>query len=465
MAPSPRDLPQIEALLGLPALGRLAERYSPAETAEALRAQIALLREALLAGDASPLPDFGGDPFAAQVETRIEAGRLPSLRAAINATGILIHTNLGRAALAPQAVAAMHMAATEASTLEFDLATGKRGSRHGHVSGLITELTGAQDAIVVNNCAAAVLLALTATAAGREVIASRGELIEIGGSYRLPDVIAQSGARLREVGTTNKTRTGDYAQAIGDDTAVLLKSHTSNFRITGFTAAPDRRDLARLSRDSGLVLMEDLGSGVLVDLAPFGLSEEPVVRDVLAAGVDLVMFSGDKLLGGPQAGIIAGRRDLIALLRAHPLMRALRADKLTLAALEATLRLYRAPHDPMADVPVLALLAQPLAVVEGRAQAMVQALLARGVAAAEVEVVESTAQIGAGALPLEDLRSWAVALRLDGLDAEACAHALRCVATPVIGRIHRGRVWLDMRTVRDDQMAALAEACAQVSGR
>ena len=463
MANTARDLPQIQSLLDQPALMALTARYSLAETTDALRKVTCALRQALLADDPITLPDFASPTFAATIAAQIEAVRAPSLTSVINATGVIIHTNLGRARMAPSAIEAMQAAAAAPANLELNLTTGKRGSRHDHVESLICELTGAQAAVVVNNCAAAVLLGLMATAAGRNVVASRGELIEIGGSFRLPDVIAQSGATLREVGATNKTRVTDYADAIDDDTAVLLKSHTSNFKIVGFTSAPDRHDLARLAAARDVILMEDLGSGVLIDLSPFGLPDEPVVADILKAGVDLVMFSGDKLLGGPQAGIIAGRADIVAALKSHPLMRAVRIDKLSLAGLEATLRLYRPPHDPMVDIPVLAMLCEPATLVEKRADALAVALRGNGVTG--VAVQQSVALAGGGTLPQQDLPSFAVSLRLPGLSPDELTTALRHSATPVIGRIERDSVLLDMRTVQDAELALIVTALDQISNR
>ncbi|APE45434.1 L-seryl-tRNA(Sec) selenium transferase [Sulfitobacter alexandrii] len=454
-------MPQIEALLSYPTIAALVDSYSRAETVAALRREIADQRAALL-GDSPPdtLPDFSGPSFADGIAARIEADRLPALRSVVNATGVIIHTNLGRARLAPEAVAAMAAAGADATNLELDLESGKRGSRHAHVEALIRELTGAEAAVVVNNCAAAVLLGLMATAGGRSVIASRGELVEIGGSFRLPDVIAQSGAALREVGTTNRTRVSDYEAAIDDTTAVLLKSHASNFRIIGFTSAPDRRALARLAQDNRLIMMEDLGSGVLVDLSPYGLADEPVVAQVLDAGADLVMFSGDKLLGGPQAGIIAGRAKIVAQLKAHPLMRALRIDKLSLAALEATLRLYRAPHDPMKAVPVLRMLSDPIETVAARAAALTDALRAKGLR--DLRTVDSTARVGGGSLPEQDLPSVALSVAVDGLSADGLAAALRHGKVPVVARIAQGRVLLDLRTIQDCEVPQVADAFAAV---
>ncbi|MEH6830568.1 MAG: L-seryl-tRNA(Sec) selenium transferase [Sulfitobacter sp.] len=463
MARDLKDLPQIQSLLNQPLIAEVLDLYSHAETVAALRTVVARLRTDILSNAHGDLPDFTSSAFAATIADEIDATRAPSLVPVINATGIIIHTNLGRARMAPHAISAMQAIAAGPSNLELDLRKGKRGSRHAHVEQLICELTGAEAAVVVNNCAAAVLLSLMATAGGRSVVASRGELIEIGGSFRLPDVIEQSGATLREVGTTNKTRLSDYETAIDDDTAVLLKSHTSNFKIVGFTSSPSRRDLARLAKEKQVILIEDLGSGVLIDLSPYGLTDEPVVSDILKAGVDLVMFSGDKLLGGPQAGIIAGRRDIVASLKSHPLMRALRIDKLSLAALEATLRLYRPPFDPISEIPVLAMLSEPIRDVEDRANALTQMLIEVGVAGLTVE--KSVAYVGGGSLPEQDIKSFAVSVSIPDFSAESLAAALRKSDTPVVGRIEREQVMLDMRTIRDDEMSLIVRALDQISNQ
>ena len=454
-----RGLPQLSLMLDSEPGARLIARFSHAEVAAALRARLQSLREAVLADGLAILPDFTDEAFFADIALRVDQARQPSLRRVINATGILIHTNLGRAILAEPAIDAVRAAAALPSNLELDLDLGARGSRHDHVSGLICEVTGAQDAIVVNNCAAAILLCLTALARGREVVASRGELIEIGGGFRIPDVIVQSGAILREVGATNKTRISDYARAITGETAILLKSHTSNFRIVGFTAAPSRSELARLSRERGLVFLEDIGSGVLVDLAAHGLAGEPVVSDVLATGVDLVTFSGDKLLGGPQAGIIAGRRDLISELRSHPLARALRIDKLSLAALEATLRLYLPPHDPFRDVPVLAMLAQPITMIRQRALDLAACL--SDTPDLHVTVKASQAYVGGGSVPQGALQSWVVGLRSTGRTVEELARRLRIGSPAVVGRLHDDRFWMDMRGLLAADLPDLAIAIRQ----
>lgn len=460
MTADPRHLPQIQTLLTQPPLAALVIAYSHAEVVQALREALQSLRADILGGADVALPDFAGATFVQKIETQIVAGRLPHLRCAINATGILIHTNLGRARLAAEALRQIADVAGGAANLELDLGTGKRRFRGAQVEALICDLTGAEAALVVNNCAAAVLLSLTALAQGRGVIASRGELIEIGGSFRLPDVIEASGAVLREVGATNKTRIADYARAIDSETAVLLKSHTSNYRIVGFTSTPSREELAALARQHGVVLIEDLGSGILVDLTAHGLGDEPVVADIVKSGVDLVMFSGDKLLGGPQAGILAGRAAVIDTLRSHPLLRAVRIDKLSLAALEATLRLYLPPNDPLRDIPVLRMLSAPLEDLWRRGEKLAGILRDLGVS--DLTVVESAAYVGGGALPQEDLRSVAVTLAQPLISAGTLAAALRGANTPVIGRIHHDRVHLDMRSIEDADVPAIVDAVRQI---
>ncbi|MGF1455101.1 MAG: L-seryl-tRNA(Sec) selenium transferase [Alphaproteobacteria bacterium] len=464
MNPPLRQLPPVQAVLETAAARWLVDRFSRAEVVDAIRAALGEARTALRADPDWPPLDCSGEVFFADLAARILAARRPKLRPVINGTGVVIHTNLGRAPLAPEALAAITRAAQGPANLEFDLDTGKRGSRQAHVQDLICTLTGAEAAIVVNNCAAAVLVALSALAAGGEVIVSRGELIEIGGAFRMPDVIAQSGAVLCEVGTTNKTTLTDYERAIGSQSRVLLKSHTSNFRIVGFTAAPARKALAGLARDRDLVLMEDLGSGVLVDLAPYGLADEPIVADILRSGVDIVTFSGDKLLGGPQAGIIAGRRAVMDRLKGHPLLRAMRIDKLSLAALEATLRLYLPPHDPFKVIPVLRMLADDALSLRDRAARLVRMIGgAAGRPALRAETVASRAFAGGGSLPQQDLPSHAVALDRPGWTPDALAAALRAGDPPVIGRIADGRVMIDMRAVREDDLPAIAGALAQVT--
>jgi L-seryl-tRNA(Ser) seleniumtransferase len=454
-----RGLPQTSVLLDSEAGQELVRLFGQKDVVAALRVALQESREGLRRGTLTALPDLTGAGFFERLSASLQAKRRANLRPVINATGVIVHTGLGRAVLAPEAQAAVQAVAETYSNLELDLVTGERGSRYEHVEALIRELTGAEAAIVVNNGAAAVLVCLMALARDREVVVSRGELIEIGGAFRLPDVIAQSGARLKEVGATNRTHLADYERAIGPDTAMLLKSHASNFRIVGFTAAPIRRDLAELAHARGLPLMEDLGSGVLIDLAPYGLPDEPTVGSILAAGVDLVTFSGDKLLGGPQAGVVAGRRDLVARLKNHPLLRALRIDKLSLAALEATLRLYLAPSDPMQAIPVLAAIAESAEAIAVRAQALAKALSEQP--GLDVTMEPTTAYVGGGSLPQQGLPSFAVALHAAAVPTEALAGRLRAGVPSVVGRRHDDRVFLDMRTVRDADLADIGAAVRQ----
>lgn len=452
-----RGIPKVQALIDSKAGAALVKAYSREEAVAAVRAALDEARRDLKAlnGRSRP-PDFAGENFWQSVRDRIDSARRPNLVPVINATGVVIHTNLGRAPLAPEALDAIDRVARRYANLEYDLAAGARGSRLALVEDLICELTGAEAAIVVNNCAAAMALSLAALAGDGDVVVSRGELIEIGGSFRLPDVIAESGARLVEVGATNKTRLSDYERAIGEDTRALLKSHTSNFRIVGFTATPDRHALAALARDRNVLFIEDLGSGVLVDLARCGLADEPVVSDVVSAGADLVAFSGDKLLGGPQAGLLVGRKSAVDRLRRHPLARAMRIDKLSLAALEATLRLYMPPNDPFERVPVLRMLAESARVSMQRAEALAGMLNA--ISGIRAEVVEDVAYAGGGSLPQQDLQSASVRVHCDGVSAAALAATLRRAPCPVIGRVKDETVWLNMRTVADSELALIEDA-------
>jgi L-seryl-tRNA(Ser) seleniumtransferase len=375
----------------------------------------------------------------ARLADELRAARAPRLRRVLNATGVIVHTNLGRAPLAEAAIERLADVARGYSNLEYDVSSGTRGSRQDHVAATLRRLTGAEAALVVNNNAAAVLLALAALAEGRDVLVSRGELIEIGDGFRIPDVLARSGARLVEVGTTNRTRPADYENAIGADTALLLRVHQSNFRVVGFTEQPRLEDLATIARRHGLPLVDDLGSGALVDLP-----DEPTAGAALERGADLVSFSGDKLLGGPQAGIVVGRADLVERLRRHPLQRALRADKLTLAALEATLSLYLDPAAARREVPVLRALEEPAESVRARAQRL--SSLVGG------DVEETVARVGGGALPLEDLPSFACAVE------EELAARLRIGEPPVVGIVRDGRLLLDCRTLTDLDVTELAAA-------
>ena len=445
-----RALPQVQRLLEL--APDLVQSSSQAQAVAALREALAAARETLLADPLAPPPE--ADALVAAARTQLAAQDRPVLRRVINATGVVLHTNLGRAPLPAAALQAAVEAAQGYSNLEFDLERGVRGSRTAGVEPLLCELTGAQAGLAVNNAAAAVLLALSALAGGGEVIVSRGELVEIGGGFRIPDVIAQGGAKLVEVGTTNRTRVADYASAVTPRTRVLLKVHQSNYRVVGFTAEASLAELAGLARARDLTLVHDLGGGAMTDLAALGRPHEPTVRESLQAGSDLVAFSGDKLMGGPQAGLLVGRTRALAPLRSHPLLRAVRLDKMALAALEATLRLYRDPAQAAAEVPVLAMLAQSAEVVRARAQRLAALLAGRPWVRARVQA--ATACTGGGTLPGEAMASFCV--RLEGPAPEPLAARLRAGRPAVVGRIAEGAVVLDLLTVRDDEIAPLAQA-------
>jgi len=430
MAPSLRSLPSVDRVLADPRLADVPRALS----LPAARVALDRARDEIRAGH---------DPGDAVELTLAElaAAATPSLRRVINATGVLVHTNLGRAPLAPAALERVAEVGGGYSNLEYDLAEGARGSRQDHLAGLLRRITGAESALVVNNNAAAVLLALAALAEGKEVLVSRGELIEIGDGFRIPEVLARSGARLVEVGATNRTRTADYERALGPETGLVLRVHQSNFRVVGFTEQPSLAELAGVARAARVPLVDDLGSGALV---PVG--DEPTPAASLAAGADLVCFSGDKLLGGPQAGIVAGRADLVERLRRHPLQRALRADKLTLAALEGTLQLALDPERARREIPVLAFLDEPSDHVRSRAERL--AALVGG------EVEETVARVGGGALPLTELPSFACAVE------EALYEPLRLGEPPVVGIVRDGRLLLDVRAIVDGEVDAVAAAVA-----
>ena len=448
-----RRIPKVDELLRAPALAAL-EAEAPALTA-AVRAELEELRARVLDGGCDDLPDEGA--LCAAVTARVRRAGLPSLRPVVNGTGVVLHTNLGRACLSPQAAEAAQAAARSYSTLEYDVETGGRGLRYAHVESLLTELTGAESALVVNNNAAAVLLLLSATAAGGEVVVSRGELVEIGGSFRVPDIMEACGCRLREVGTTNKTHLFDYERAIGPETRALLRVHTSNFRIVGFTETVPMAELTALGRQRGLPVFEDLGSGALLDLTPFGVPDEPTAPAAVKAGADVVSFSGDKLLGGPQAGILVGKKQYIDLLKKHPLTRAMRVDKMTLAALEATLRSYR-DGTAARDIPVLRMLGAPAAELCRRAELLCALLAEKGVSA---ETVQTEEQVGGGSAPTRLLPGWAVAVAPAGLTVDGLEEALRRRETPIIGRIARDRYLLDLRTLRDEDFPEIVRGLSE----
>ncbi len=422
----------------------------------AAREVLAEWRQAVLERGEEPP---GAAELAAAVRKRAKSRLVPSLRPVINATGVVLHTNLGRAPLSDSAIDAVAAVARGYCNLELDLGTGERGSRYSHVEGLLKELTGAEAALVVNNNAAAVLLCLSALARGKEVIVSRGELVEIGGSFRIPEVMAESGAILREVGTTNKTYPWDYERAIGPDTALLLKVHPSNYRVLGFTREVSREELVSLGKRHGIPVMEDLGSGALVGLRALERGSEPTVQESIAAGVDIVTFSGDKLLGGPQAGIILGRSEIVAVLKKHPLLRALRLDKLTLAALEATLRSYQR-GDAAGEIPALRMLLLGGDELKERAERICEMVSEQLGASCCVSVSEGSSQVGGGALPLVELPTFVVVLRPRGMSAAELSERLRRGDPPVIARVQDDAVLIDPRTVAEEEEGQLAAAVA-----
>ncbi len=441
--------PSVDAVLRAPAGALAVARFGRAPATAAVRAAIDAARPAVRAGTTPADPAALADAALAG----LERAQAPSLRPVLNLTGTVLHTNLGRALLAAPAIEAALAVMAAPAALEYDLDSGGRGERDDHVRGLLRELTGAEDALVVNNNAAALLLCLAALAAGRDSIVSRGELIEIGGAFRLPAIMASAGTNLVEVGTTNRTHPRDYEQAIGPATALLLKVHTSNYRIEGFTAAVAPRALAAIAHAHGLALLDDLGSGTLLNLSRWGLPQERTVAEAVRDGADLVTFSADKLLGGPQAGCIVGRAALVARCAAHPLKRALRLDKLRLAALEATLRLYRDPDRLAERLPTLRLLTRPAAQIRALAAALLAPLAAWAGPDWRVEVVACRSQIGSGALPVETLESAGLALHppggAQGRTLAAMAARLRALSPPVIGAVRDGALRLDLRCLED----------------
>jgi len=439
-----RRLPAVDVLLAEPAIAALAAAHPRSLLVRAVRETLDVARA------------NGGEPpaegWAAAVHERVARAAAPSLAPVINATGVVLHTNLGRAPLARAAIDAMARVAAGYSALEYDLGRGARGSRHAHCRDLLVELTGAADALVVNNAAAALLLALSALARDGEAIVSRGELIEIGGSFRIPDILARSGARLVEVGTTNRTHLRDYAGAVTHQTRVLLKVHRSNFQVTGFTADAPAAELAQLARASGAASLYDLGSGLLLDLSPWGLAGEPTVHEALASQVDLVACSGDKLLGGPQAGILLGSEAAIQACHKDPLARAVRSDKFTLAALEATLALYRDPEAARREIPVLRMLTEDVESIRRRGEALTKDV------GKKAKLIDGESEVGGGSFPGAKLKTVLVQLTADRLTADGLAGRLREAELPIIARIHDGHVVLDPRTILPEQTATVARA-------
>lgn len=441
-----RALPKIDELLASDSLAATLSQNPRSLVLDALRASIEEVRGRILAGgDVMP----STQSIAADTVARVELAMRPSLRRVINATGIIVHTNLGRSVLAEAAAQAVADVAAGYNTLEYDVATGERGSRHVHVESLICRLTGAEAAMAVNNNAAAVMMTIAAFARGKEAIVSRGQLVEIGGSFRVPDIMAESGAKMIEVGTTNKTHLRDYENAISPATGLMLKVHSSNYRVVGFTNEVTLAELVELRQRTGVPVYEDQGSGVLFDLAPYGLTDEPTVGASVAAGADVVSCSGDKLLGGPQAGIIAGRADAIARLKKHPMARALRLDKMTLAALEATLRICLDEQRALREIPTLRMLTTPAADIRTRAQAMVDRLSSLvSTDRADFRVLDEISRAGGGALPMVDIPTAVVAVAPKSLSDDALNDALRLSGeVAIIARVRDGHVLIDPRTL------------------
>ena len=454
-----RKIPSVDEILSNPQIADLLRTYPRTVVVDAVRNGLKRLRQQLL--DKKELTDLEEEFFSFEhlyslFRKEIDLQVQPRLRHLINATGVVIHTNLGRSPLHPSALKHMIDIAKNYSNLEYDLDRGERGNRYTHVEGILCRLSGAESALVVNNNAGAVLLVLNTIAEGREVIVSRGELVEIGGAFRIPDVMRRSGASLREVGTTNRTYLSDYQKAIGSQTALLLKVHTSNFRVMGFTSDVSLQELVQLGRQHDLSVMNDLGSGCFVDLSQYGLEKEPTVQEAIKTGVDVVTFSGDKLLGGPQAGIILGRKSLLDLIKINPLTRALRIDKLTLAALESTLLLYLDEKRAMEEIPTLRMLSLDTGNLKRRGRRLLRRLSGRVDKGTQLTLREDVSQVGGGALPLQELPTMVLAVKPLDLSVNELEENLRKGEPPIISRISKDELILDMRTVLDEEISFLA---------
>jgi L-seryl-tRNA(Ser) seleniumtransferase len=457
-------LPKVDQLLAAPIVVRAGEQIPRSLILEAVRRVLDQLRGRLLAGDEVEPELLEPDALAARAADLAARLAAPSLQRVINATGVVVHTNLGRSLLADAAIKRMLELNRGYTNLEYDLAVGARGSRYTHVNDILCELTGAEASLVVNNNAAAVLLCLQTMAAGREVIVSRGQLVEIGGSFRIPDVMTRSGAILREVGATNKTHLRDYEEAISSETAMLLKVHTSNFAVVGFHKEVSLAELRELGDKYHLPVVEDLGSGTLVDFSRFGLPQEPTVQETLAQGADLISFSGDKLLGGPQAGIILGKAEYVERCRANPTNRALRVDKLTLAALEATLELYREPEKALKQIPTLAMISVGYESLRKRASRLAGRLKGLGLSRLKVGTSDGVGKVGGGAMPLAEPRSRLLEVAVEGISPSKLEAALRANDPPIICRLGDQRLIMDVRTLVAGDSTAIVKALAGLAG-
>ncbi len=457
-----KSLPKIdEVLVVLEKRGTL-ERAPREKVLEAIRETVGAIRSSILAGTRDAAGVLSNESTADVVAARIEQLHEYSLRRVINATGIILHTNLGRAPLCKEALERIVEVSRGYSNLEFDLAAGKRGLRYDHIRGILCELTGAEDALVVNNNAAAVLLVLNSLARGREAIVSRGELIEIGGEFRIPEVMERSGAVLREVGATNRTHLSDYEKAVSENTALIMKVHTSNFRIVGFTEEVPVTELVALGRRNGIPVMNDLGSGCFIRLDRYGLQHEPTVGDAVKEGADVITFSGDKLLGGPQAGIIVGNKDLLESIKKNPLNRALRIDKLTLAALEATAKLYLNEREAVAGLRSLSALTEPVEAATRRAKRLLQILKKEGLPGVTLALKKGSSMSGGGSLPTQQIPTMLVALRSERLSAARIDEELRTLPVPVVARIAEDEILFDPRTLAADELPEIRNALKAV---
>ena len=446
------EIPQVDEILKSPHGTMWLAAYPKKTVLKSIRDVLQQKRKDILNGKT---PELSHDALLPFIETAIEANSACKLKLLINATGIIVHTNLGRAVLSAKAIENMNCVACSYSNLEYELAQGKRGKRYSHLKDIIKELTGAEDAIAVNNNAAAVLVCLNTFAKDREVVVSRGELVEIGGSFRIPEVMKSSGAILREVGATNKTHLSDYENVLCGNTALLLKVHRSNYQVTGFTEEVSMEMLAKLGREYKVPVMADLGSGCMIDLGEYGIHGEPTVQSIVNAGVDIITFSGDKLLGGPQAGVILGREKMIQKIQKNPLLRAVRIDKLSLAALEATLMQYLDEEKAVKDIPTLRMLTQPVDIIKKRARRIYASLKKDIGGRAEMEIIKDKSQAGGGSLPGADFPTFAVSIKPSGISVNELEKRLRLGNPPVIARIKENALLLDARTVGDAELKGL----------
>ncbi len=458
-----RALPGVDHILELCTPEPFFQDVPKSVLVNAIRSVLERMRGKILNADSGITDESLSDESVIKaVRVAVARASAPNLKPLVNATGVVVHTNLGRSLLPEAVVQNISVIAGRYSNLEYDIAAGKRGSRHSSVEDLLCEISGAEAALAVNNNAGAVLLCLETFARNKEVIVSRGELVEIGGSFRVPDVMAKSGGILREVGTTNRTHLGDYDNAIGENTALMLKVHRSNYSVIGFTAEVSLRELVELGADRGIPVMEDLGSGTFIDFSKYGLVREPTVQDSVASGTDVVTFSGDKLLGGPQAGIIVGKKSIVERIRQNPLARALRIDKLTLAALETILRLYRDEEKAVRMIPTLRMLTMNIEAIEERSSRLAEELRAVGQSQLDISIIERSSRAGGGALPMMELPSRCLRIRLEGMSANALEKRMRGYQPPIIGRIEDDAFIVDPRTLDEDDLPIIKKAFEKV---